>query len=124
MNPNTPIKYGASYKSTTTLAANTPEAVFSAAANINGAIVWMANAYNLVSAGAGQKIAFIAKNTAPASVIDGDILSVKDQNPQSSGYGAGCSINICIFIPAGKALYFISDALESSALRTALYTLL
>jgi hypothetical protein len=114
--------YGASYRSTTNTAANTPEAIFLPAANINGAILHSAqfDSYNGITA---QKPALLAKASAPVSVTDGDgILSV-DCHFSATGLITG-SLKNPIKIPAGKGLYYISDVADTFASRSALYTLL
>lgn len=113
--------YGASYKSTTALAALTAEQVFSAAANVNGAIVWIAEA--LSGAGAGsQMAAYIAKATAPATLIDGDVLTCSDF--AFTNTWARTKLARPVKVPAGKGLYFISLLAELTPHRMCMYTLL
>lgn len=116
--------YGASYRSTTSLAANTPETVFTPAANINGAIIHSAQFLHFDAAGVALP-AYLSKASAPASVIDGDaILSTDCYAPftgQNSHFG---SLKRPLRISAGKGLYFISNILQSAASRSVLYTLL
>ena len=118
---NSGFDYGVSYKSTTALAALTPEQVFSAAANVNGAIVWTAEALSGVGAGI-QQCAFIAKAAAPVSLIDGDVVSISDF-AFTNTWGK-TKTSRPVKIPAGKGLYFIASLAESSAHRLCLYTLL
>jgi hypothetical protein len=124
-NPNLPVRYGASYKSNTPLAVNTPETVFTPAANVNGAIVWLASfmAYN---GSAGMATSMVAKSSAPTSIVDGDVI-LGSQNIAyvSTGVGSGGSLMRPVFIPAGKGLYFISGGSgESITIKSVLYTLL
>ncbi|MBL0233278.1 MAG: hypothetical protein IPQ08_06395 [Chitinophagaceae bacterium] len=120
------IDYGSSYKSNTSMAANTPDTVFSAAANVNGAIVWLAS---LTTVGTSQPahVGLVAKATAPASIIDGDLILCSDNTSASASSNFGsASLKTPIKIPAGKGLYAISTAAEqaSYSLRSVLYTLL
>lgn len=112
--------YGASYASITTLAANTPDTIFTPAANTNGAIVWQGS--SLSGEGSALAPVFIAKNAAPVSVIDGDIIS--DYSSYNIGNSAMTKIPRPVKIPAGKGLYFICGGAETVAFRSCLYTLL
>lgn len=54
-------------------AANSSVNIFTAAANVNGAIVWAAGANDQNASGAPQSL--IAKATAPATIVDGDVIA-------------------------------------------------
>lgn len=123
---NKPLEYLASYKSNTALAANTPETVFTPAANLNGAVINRMEFASWNSGGAASFYqAFIIKSSAPSSVIDGDIVAMANHY-----FNTGTVVIISgkseqqIKIPAGKGLYFISGIAETNALRSVLYTLL
>ena len=120
---NRGTSYGASYKSNTGLAANTPELIFSAAANVNGAII---HAAAMTSVSVGNSFgSYIAKAIAPVSNIDGDvILSTDCVSALSTTLLASASLKVPIKIAAGKGLFYINAALESAGLRHVLYTLL
>lgn len=114
--------FSTSYQSVTALAANTPDTVFLAAANTNGAIIYDLGFCNN-SAGVPYS-SFVTKNGAPASVIDGTVILSNDMMDfGASLFGAG-SLKSPVKIPAGVGLYFICSAAEVSALRRAKYTLL
>lgn len=117
------FQYGATYKSTALLPANGTEMIFSAAANVNGAILHRA-AFSSYRA-AGVHLVFIAKATAPTSGVDGDVIlqSTNGVQTASSIWSFGL-LDQPVFIPAGKGLYAMSDNAESIAMRSALYTLL
>lgn len=120
-----PIKYGASYKSNTGLAVNTPETIFSPAANVNGAILWAAS--HISQASGVPYSSFLAKTSAPATSLDGDAVlspNMLSLIVASNTYGSGSKLDRPVFIPAGKGLYFISPVAETGAIRSALYTLL
>jgi hypothetical protein len=92
----------------------TPEAVFAAAANTNGAV--LIDGMFTVGAGGGLST-FVCKATAPASATDGDVLL-------AGATAAGVyRINNPIVIPAGKGLYQY-PATSSANLRHAVYKLL
>jgi hypothetical protein len=114
--------YGGSYESITALAANTPDTVFAAGANTNGAIIWTASA---AGRNASTQAALIAKTSAPATVIDGDVLTRQAGVP---GFAAGdyaITLNDPVFVAAGKGAYFIATGADTiCAGRSALYTLL
>lgn len=116
--------YASSYKSITALAANTPETVFTPAANVNGATLWRAS---FVSVNAAfPSAAFLAKNAAPATILDGDVIVAVDGIAATAAvqlaYG---KLEAAIHIPAGKGLYYIASTAEvaASVMRSALYTL-
>lgn len=114
-------RYASSYKSNTALAANTAETVFSAASNTLGAWVWTANfMHNVVAPGS----AFVAKTSAPTTVLDGDVILSGDTTAYNANYYESGSLKTPIFIPAGKGLYFINTALAAGAMRSCLFTLL
>lgn len=113
--------YNGNYASVTPMAANTPSMVFSPAANVNGAIVNLAT-MNSFSGVAGYA-SLLAKASAPASVVDGDVLLICAP-PTTVYYGSPFQINSKVRIPAGKGLYFISSALETTGARSCTYTLL
>lgn len=116
--------YGASYRSITALLANTPETVFTPAANVNGAIIHSAqfHDHNTTSL---QSPAFLAKASAPVTVIDGDaILSTDGTLIFTSASSMSASLKKPIKIPPGKGLYFITNVAQTGANRSVLYTLL
>lgn len=126
-NPTALIRYGASFASQTTLAANGSVQVFAPASNTAGAIVWDARmASQAVSGWPG--IALIAKSgSAPASFADGSVLLSADSqfnNGVSSGESA--SLGMPVFVPPGQGLWFFAANAENagSARRSCLYTLL
>ena len=115
--------YSANYKSITAMAANTPDTIFAPGANVNGAIVWEIS----VSAycGGNPASSVLAKNGAPASIIDGVVLGVGKLGYYGAAAGV-CNIELQqpIKIPAGLGLYYINDTAEAKSTRTVLYTLL
>jgi len=116
--------YGANYKSSTALAANTPDAVFTPASNVNGAILWAAAAWTWNGTNV-MNLALLAKASAPATAIDGDLLtSGKANSPQAGSYTGLLDLARPVFIAAGKGLYFLSSVAEANAFRSASYTLL
>lgn len=119
MTPDFPVKYGASYKSTTLLGVNGSEAVFTPAANARGGILHRF-AYS-GSSSSNFRPALIAKTSAPTGPTDGDVIAGKlfPNNTMISIEG-----DQEIFIPAGKGLYFLADAAEVNTYKNAIYTLL
>lgn len=118
-----PLKYGASFKSTTVRAANTPDTIFTPAANVRGAVLHLAqiaggNAANTWS------WSLLAKASAPTTMIDGDVIPLDVSAPQAAAYWGSGSLPREIFIPPGMGLYIISGSNESAVLKSALYTLL
>lgn len=118
------FQYGASFKSSNPLAANTPETIFTAAANVNGAILHRAGAYGQDTLGNGY-VSFIAKATAPTGLTDGDVIADGNLGGVVAGqYKVSCSVDSPVFIPAGKGLFVIRNQVEVTGVRSALYTLL
>lgn len=117
------LSYGASYKSVTNMAANTPDTIFTPAANVNGALIISAHAWG--NNAGGSQPALIAKTSAPTSVIDGDVIASPWTGSNSNGNN-GYVVNRVIKIAAGKGLYHINGLAEgvANAQRSVLYTLL
>lgn len=117
------FQYGASFKSNAALAANTPETIFTGAANVNGAILHRAAFMSYIASSFG--FSMIAKTTAPTSISDGDVIVLASGiSIYSSAYGFAGQLNDAVLIPAGKGLYSISLSPESYGQRSALYTFL
>lgn len=118
------MTYGASYKSITALLANTPDVVFTPAANVNGAII---HASNFTTSNATDaRSCYLAKVAPPVSVIDGDVILMCDALSVGTNYLAAASLKKPIKIAAGKGYYYISNIAElaNQAMRSVLYTLL
>ena len=117
--------YGASYQSTTAKAANTPDQVFAPGSNVNGATIWRAEFYSSNNASAEIFASYLAKASAPANVIDGDVIVTSSHAIWAGGTANkhGGRLERPVFIAAGKGFYFISTPLEGAALRQVLYTL-
>lgn len=121
------IEYGSSFKSLSALAANTPETIFLPAANTNGIILWCAESYSNYATNTATLGAFVAKNAAPATINDGDIITLEFL---SSGVGANWNARACLPAPikiaAGLGLYYISTTanVAATAARTVHWTVL
>lgn len=120
-----PDSYSGSYSSAGALAANTPDLVFSAAANVNGAVIQ--SAYGIESNASAPNAVFIAKATAPVSNIDGAVIA----GPGGLAITAGTQVNAIalprpVRIPAGLGLYYIAPTATGGAgtFRSCTYTLL
>lgn len=114
--------YGSSYQSATIMSANTPDTVFLAGANVNGAIIHdAAFMNNCSSTGYGT---FIAKATAPASITDGVVILGPDAVAFGASVFIGGSLKHPVKIPAGLGLFYICASNEVSSHRHCKYTLL
>jgi hypothetical protein len=116
--------YGGSFKSNTSLAANGVETIFTPAANVNGAILQSCRYSGQVASGYG--IALIAKTSAPANVLDGDVIASNDINVFASGSQIQVNMKLerPVSIPAGKGLYLITAAADAlTPMKSVLYTL-
>jgi hypothetical protein len=107
------------------MGANTPDTVFAAGSNTNGAIIWNASFMSANASGV-PTMGFVAKATAPATVVDGDLVLAPCVSPPSASYPFGANLTSPIKIAAGKGLYFISTNAEVSpqCIRSVLYSLL
>jgi hypothetical protein len=119
------ISWASSYRSTTAMGANTPDSVFSAAANANGGTLWAAQFENVNAGIANLYAAYLMKAAAPATVIDGDVLV---QGQGNFTIGAANSVLFgtlarAVRFASGKRLDYISTTAEANAHRSALYTL-
>ena len=98
------------------VAANTAVAVFLPAANVNGAIVIAAGASDYSAASTPQS--FVAKASAPANVLDGDVLALS-KNTSFNSTGSVLYKDTEMLreqrIPAGQGLYFISSFAGAAA---------
>lgn len=106
------------------MGANSPLTVFTAAANVNGAILWSAGASDGVAGVFVQT--FVAKATAPATAGDGEIIA---QSLPTAGVSTTLYQSIDLQQPrriaAGLGLYFISSVAGSAGFfRHARFTLL
>lgn len=116
--------YSGAYKSATALAANTPDVVFLPAANVNGAVVYDAGFYFNIASGVSVGACFIAKSSAPGSIIDGDVICAIDGPGSVTSFASRGGLRNAVKIPAGKGLYYIAGTAETSAHRFCNYTLL
>lgn len=114
-------QYANSYDSTTALAANTPDTIFTPAANVSGAVVVVAD-YLTFGSAAYCLYGFIAKNAAPANILDGDLIILGASHVANIDKPA--VLQSPIQIPAGKGLYRLCSVLEAAPLASCLYRFL
>ncbi len=96
-----------SYGSVAALAANTPDVVFLPSLNVNGAILQSADMNFWDNAASGQS-AFLAKASAPVSLVDGQVMAASKNTLVSTAVGHAISRETGQYIPAGLGLYFFS----------------
>ena len=97
-----------SFRSGSPLAANTPETVFAPASNTGGAIIFSAFYQDT----GGSISALIAKNAAPASAFDGEVLAMSKF--LTTGNYQCIELQYPQYIAAGLGLYFINGAASSA----------
>jgi hypothetical protein len=130
LSEDTGFAYGAAQASITLLAQNATEQVFAAASNINGAIIWAAEAFSDLGAVGIGRIGLLAKATAPTSAIDGDVIFSSANNFVTAvGIVVGSQyMPRSVRIASGKGLWWISSPSsaisENGSYRKVLYTLL
>jgi len=119
--PELPV---ASSSQNAVLAANTAVNVFTAAANVNGAVIWTAGATDQTG-GAGLLV-LIAKATAPGSVVDGELLAIAQVTPISTVNYLHLQKEQPTRLAAGLGLWWIGSlaGTSSSCLRSVRYSLL
>src|SRR3954469_16663111 len=99
MTPNDPTRPAATFGSLgTAWTGSIAVQVFSAASNANGAVVWEAT----IRAPANQTNTFLAKATAPATVLDGTLIRGEREGGGTLG---GQELPRPRFIPAGLGLF-------------------
>lgn len=120
----TPYASTGNHKANSAMVANTAEQVFSAAANTAGAIILTADFF-AVNASAWVQASLLAKASAPANIIDGEIIWSPQQLAYSSGgYAASGAMPREAYLPAGVGLYFISSVATTTQHRACRYRLL
>lgn len=103
-----PLQATGFYATAAPLTANTPEVIFSAASNVNGAIILSANW--TTTAGGALITTLVANAVAPVSNVDGEVFGSSEWT--ASNFGSGC-IQKEQYVAAGKGLYFISNGTEA-----------
>lgn len=109
--------------------ANTPEQIFSAAANTNGAVIFTAASY--VCEPNGNHATFLAKATAPTTLFDGETILQSSPvmafnnvlNTNAIYYVSNGQLLEKQIIAAGKGLYYMTDT-ACSPKRSCRYKLL
>lgn len=114
-----------SYSSSSNLVANTPDAVFTAAANANGALILTATTTNDSTSGFCG-VTLISKATSlPATIHDGQTyLREKSQSQGSSWQSYSADLPKEQYVPAGHGLYWISTLNTTVNSRACRYKLL
>lgn len=103
-----PLAATGNYKATTLINANTPDTVFAPGANVNGAILLTAQMCGRDAAGFARQV-FIAKASAPATVVDGEVMLGSLAVLNDTAATTAGQLQTAQFIPAGLGLYFITD---------------
>jgi hypothetical protein len=102
------------FSSQTLLVANTPDTIFTPAANTNGALLLSAN-FNIGQAANGVA-GFITKASAPTTVLDGSPVLMSGVKGLAGtallSYG---DLQVPQFIAAGQGLYYISSVATATS---------
>lgn len=112
------LVYATAFRSSALMAANTAETVVAAGSNTAGLTLWSAGI--VTRAGVNSIANMQAHTAASTTTTTGDVIL---------GACAPATLSVVSQLPyplqvdAGKGLYFLSDTLETAALRWALYTL-
>lgn len=119
-----PIEPSGFYSSTSTLTANQTDPVFLPAENTKGAIVLSASFSDVVNT--TSNACFIAKASAPTSVLDGEVVcgSIATYSANTNPTTINGRLEKPQFIAAGKGLYFISQSTTNGFMRACRYKLL
>lgn len=103
------------------LAGNTSVQIMAPAENTNGAILHVFKSISKKSGGGDAFMTLLAKNGAPISLTDGDVLMAQTIPVDY----ANAELPHAIRVPAGRGLYLYASAAEGgNALRNALLTIL
>jgi hypothetical protein len=120
-----PLEYQSSFRSFTALAATSAEVIFLPAANVNGAYIW-----SLQFAAAGASISVqdgvLAKTSTPTSSSDGDIILGVANVAETSGPTGRVTAQLMnpVRLRAGLGLYYWAGGLQTSGMRSCLYSLI
>lgn len=118
--------YATAFASTTVLAGGTPENVWAAASNTAGATIWEAEHFAYGPVGSiSMRTALLCKATAPASVIDGDVMLVNGvaASDATNGFQSPQRMARSRAVATGKRGDWISTGTESNTLKKVLYSL-
>ena len=105
---NRPQAQSGFFSDQSVIVANTPVTVFSPGANTNGALLLSADANFYDNVNSGTSV-FISKASAPASVIDGSILTGSFFTIVQTNAGTQIRLPKEQYIAAGQGLYFIAN---------------
>lgn len=112
--------YGAANSGNALIPAGGTVQIFSAAQNVNGAVLW--NAQMLTGSLAANLLALMAKATAPTSSADGDAYLFA--SAAAGSFANGPLLPMPIRVPAGKGLFIFSFSLENTHAHLVEYSLL
>jgi hypothetical protein len=116
------VAYTTSYASTAASVGGTPIQLLAPATNVNGVVL---NKFELISnPGAANTVVILAKNGAPASITDGDVLWSAQISAGVNRTALDQSKDGQIKVPAGKGIYYLSSVNDVATLRDALFTVL
>lgn len=126
---NRPSSWSGSYIANSALAADTAEAVFLAASNVNGAIIHSMEAKSYPTSASAWDLAYLAKATPPATVVDGVLLAKGVVRTYNGSNSFMCEVESRerIFVPPGLGVFFISQqalSLSQGGLRGVRYEFL
>lgn len=111
-----PLVSTGNFKSSAAMVANTPETVFTPAANVNGAIVLGAGFWTHSAASSSFPM-LLAKASAPTTFLDGEVYPILSQAITGPAYIVNTGkLEKPQFVAPGLGLYYISqDALPAAA---------
>lgn len=118
--------YATAFSSATILAANTVQNVIAAGINVNGYRLVSANSvHRNATASGGAYLSMLAKATAPASTVDGDVLAMAE-NSYTLGVVSWGNLYLKrpMLVTSGKRLDWIASVAEDSSQRGCNYSLL
>jgi hypothetical protein len=125
LNRDVGFVYGTAISTTSAGAANTAVQLIAPGTNVNGVILWRASV-----AGRGVTppllMGILAKSSAPATVIDGDVLVGTDASAETAGPVSFCfgRLERAVFVSAGKGIYKMNSQAEANAYASILATVL
>lgn len=99
-----------SYASSNAISANVPETVFTPASNVNGAIILSIGGMAWSNASQFPFSTFIAKSSAPTSVVDGEGFGPMGGSTNGTNFFEYHSMNTPQTIAPGLGFYFITGS--------------
>lgn len=116
--------YGGVFSAAGAVAANALDTIVAPAANLNGVLIHASSQFSW-DVGSNAEVTLLAKTSAPANWIDGDVLDLPISVVQVAGYFYTVRrLPEPLRVPVGKGVYMFNARAQSTCLRNCVYTVL